>query len=128
MSVTSLSWLLLNGLRLCPEQWDRLLLAHDGEFPNTDADPTEDEHAFREQQDLEYNPKRLALILVGLRMSGIQTRSRMMVINKMIVVMTNNVHHQVHVRRGGGQRLLSRQGTHLHGLQLFHFHDGTKTR
>ena len=37
MSVTSLSWLLLNGLRLRPEQWDRLLLAHDGEFPNTDA-------------------------------------------------------------------------------------------
>ena len=244
MSVTSLSWLLLNGLRLRPEQWDRLLLAHDGEFPNTDADPTFcEQQAFcespgmtranckalvlaygkaqelqmkwkngrfdqtkvtmytycrshaecgfaykhdcepqegsnvvqhdvsckgthaaggrqvrgtdvvlrakademtkshtamgayaemvkhgeeiegapskeclqrarrrqkrvrQEQVQVQSDPSLVEwldhLENLELRMRGIQTRSRMMVINKMIVVMTNNVHHQVHVRKGG---------------------------
>ena len=36
MNVTSLAWLLLNGLRLRPEQWDRVLIAEDGALPNDD--------------------------------------------------------------------------------------------
>eukprot|EP00438_Fugacium_kawagutii_P024626 Skav212826 [mRNA] locus=scaffold2466:561:3704:- [translate_table: standard] len=37
MNTTALSYLLLNGLRLRPEQWERALIPTDGELPATDA-------------------------------------------------------------------------------------------
>ena len=36
MNAATLAYILLNGLRLRPEQWDRMLLPLDGEMPNND--------------------------------------------------------------------------------------------